>query len=351
MQYLIFLFTVLTLLISCKGQKQIEDSAGAKTQPQFGETVTELSNKIWTIYQDHNGHYWFGSNGVGVYLYDGNTLQLITTDDGLIDNTIRGVQEDHEGNIFIETPVGISRFDGKKFTNLKPIVSPENEWKLEEHDLWFNCNGNAKNVYRYDGVHLYELRLPKKDIDKVLGIDELMITYSPYTVFGIDKDREGNIWFGTVIAGAFRYDGESFLWVGEKELSRLEDGREPGVRSMIQDKDGNFWLSNILYRYQITSDSTYKKLAGIDFSDQRDSIEFSYYNAAIYDRENLWIAQYGGGVWKYDGSSTTYFPVKRNGNEALLISIYKDRKGTLWLGTDNDGVYQFNGSSFVKFTP
>jgi ligand-binding sensor domain-containing protein len=75
--------------------------------------------------------YWFGSNGKGIYYLDGNKLKLFTTIDGLVNNAIRGIQEDINGNIYIETPEGISKFDGKQFTTLKAIKSSYNQWKLE----------------------------------------------------------------------------------------------------------------------------------------------------------------------------------------------------------------------------
>jgi ligand-binding sensor domain-containing protein len=90
---------------------------------EIGKTVSELDNQIWKIFQDSKGKYWFGSNGKGIYYLDGNKLKLFTTIDGLVNNTIRGIQEDINGNIYIETPEGISKFDGIEFTTLKAIKS------------------------------------------------------------------------------------------------------------------------------------------------------------------------------------------------------------------------------------
>ncbi|WP_442267752.1 two-component regulator propeller domain-containing protein [Tenacibaculum sp. ZS6-P6] len=33
-----------------------------------------------------------------------------------------------------------------------------------------------------------------------------------------------------------------------------------------------------------------------------------------------------------------------------LFSIYKDRKGDLWLGTYKNGAFKFNNKTFEKFT-
>lgn len=63
------------------------------------------------------------------------------------------------------------------------------------------------------------------------------------------------------------------------------------------------------------------------------------------------MTNYGGYVWKYDGKDMTGFQVKNGDTEILIVSIYQDRQGDFWLGTDNDGVYNFNGSAFKEFEP
>lgn len=346
MKYIIIIIAFIsTTFLSCKEQAEVETV-------QIGKTVSELDAKIWYVFQDTQENYWFGSNGKGIYHLDGKELKQITTQDGLISNTIRGIQEDKNGNIFIETPKGISKFDGKIFTTLKVEKSPTDQWKLEPNDLWFNCNGNANDVYRFDGEHLYELKLPKKDLKSTFGINEQEVSYSPYSVFGIDKDKSGNVWFGTILAGAFRFDGKSFLWVAEKELSRLEDGREPGVRSILEDKDGNIWLSNFKSKYTIKPYSKigYEKLKAVDLSAEIVNNKILYFNAGLSDKQgNLWMTTYGGGVWKYNGKKLTNFEIKNGEEEVLLISIYQDNNGIIWLGTDNAGAYRYNGKAFEKF--
>lgn len=347
---LFLLSSILMLFTACKGQNLAESNNNNTLS--LGKITTQMANNIWDIFQDSKGHYWFGSNGGGVYHFDGTILTQITTKDGLIDNTIRGIQEDHLGHIFIETPKGVSKYNGKTFETLSPTIPTDNQWKLNAHDLWFNCNGNANDVYRYDGTNLYQLRLPREDLESTLGINAMHLRYSPYTVFGIDKDKDGNIWFGTVIAGAFRYDGTSFLWVGEKELSRLEDGREPGVRSMIQDKDGHMWLSNFISKYELKEDTSpsYKKLPAVDPSNELLKNKIAYFNSGLTGKDgNLWMTTFGGGLWKYDGKTLYNFPLKEGTVDAELISIYEDEQGLLWLGTNNIGVYQFDGAAFKKF--
>lgn len=351
---IVFLIFVSSAFLSCKGQGKAEPKLTEKNTFAVGKIVAKIDNSIWVIFQDSKMNYWFGSNGKGVYHFDGNQLKQITTENGLVDNTIRGIQEDKLGNIYIETPVGISKYNGATFTTLKPIISPSNKWILEPNDLWFKYNAN--DVYRYDGDSLFELKLPRKDLKKAFGIDVKGVPFesnnnSPYAVYGLNKDKDGNIWLGTATAGVFRFDGNSFLWIAENELSTLPDGRVPGVRSMIQDKDGYFWLSNFISKYSIEPNTLkYKKVNTLDTFDNETKERSLYFNSGLSDKNgDLWMTTYSGGVWKYDGKTVLNFTINNGNVNVLLITIFQDKNGMFWLGSDTDGVYTFDGLKFEKF--
>lgn len=351
----ILMILVASSLISCNGKVKYESKPIVKPSFEIGRIVSELDNRIWEVYQDTRQNFWFGSNGNGIYHFDGETLIQFTKNDGLVDNSVRGIQEDSNGHIYVETPRGVSKFDGTKFTTLKVVKSPSNKWKNEPTDLWFHGIGDY--LYRFDGHVLYDLKLPEQDsllfdIDPSMPLEE--VNYNPYEVYGINKDKDGNMWFGTVKAGAFRFDGESFLWIGEKELSTLPDGKVPGVRSMIQDKDGYIWLSNFYSKYKVNPNTSkgYEKLKAVDLPKDLVRDKILYFNSGISDKDgNLWMTTYRGGVWKYDRNRLTNQEIHNGTENVLLISIYEDNKGTIWLGTNNDGVYKQNGSDFKKFEP
>lgn len=324
-------------------------------QQHLGKTVSALNESIWAIYEDQKGHFWFGSNGQGVFRYDGNNSTQFTMDDGLVDNQLRDIQGDQEGNVYFDTPSGVSKFDGRGFTTLTPSNASHGDWQSEPGDLWFKGNGDINGVYRYDGTSLMHLKLPEYDLEKAFGREFGESPFSPYGVYGIYQDRADNLWFGTLAAGVYRYQPNGFgLWISEQELTILEDGRAPGIRSMVQDKEGNFWLSNILYRYRIREEgdkTTYEKLKGIESTDEQKTMKFPYFISSLIDHKNqdLWMVTYSQGVWRYDGEKLLNYVVKDGESDVLLACIYQDREGNLWLGTQSAGVYRFNGASFVAF--
>lgn len=354
--FFLLLFT-LTVFKTSHAQVNNELLQNLKTLLPIGEVVEKIDNQIWVVYQDTKGNHWFGSNGKGLFRYDGKTLKVFTTNDGLVDNTIRSVQEYKKGHIFIGTPRGISQFNGTVFTTLQVNKSSSHQWKLEPNDLWFSSY--EKEVYRYDGESLFELTLPSQNLNEIFANEPNRFTIenmnNPYAVYGIDKDSKGNLWFGTAEAGAFRYDGNLFLWFPEKELSILPDGRVPGVRSMIEDRNGDMWLSNFISKYRVKdnqSNVTYEKLEGIDMTKGHFEDQIPYFNSGLTDKNgDLWMTTYTRGVWKFDGETLIHLPVKEGDAEILIVSIYQDNQGLIWLGTNNAGVYKFDGNNFKKFEP
>ena len=353
------LFTLL-LFSSCqqKAQSHKEDSKAHS----IGQEVSAWDNNIWVIHQDKSGDYWFGSNGKGLYRYDGERITHFSTEDGLAGDQIRGIQEDAQGQLFIETSAGISVFDGASFRTLEMPKQSSPTWRSNPSDLWLRDFGR-NGPLRYDGVLLYHHPFPEQDLEAAFGIRiDPNGPSRPYSVYSITKDAQGTVWFGTESAGVFRYDGDSLLWIGEKELSVLEDGRVPAVRSIVQDKEGHYWLSNVIHRYVIheapspsssAPDKGYTQLAGIAYEAFLGEDAFPYFMSAVRDDEagDLWMLTYSQGMWHYDGETLTAYPIMDGERPLNLLRLYKDRSGTLWLGTEDAGVYRLEGDEFRPFRP
>lgn len=324
-----------------------------------GQIVSELDKAIWHVFQAKNGDYWFGSQDRGVYRYNGKTLVNFTTKDGLAGNRLGlgGFQEDKAGNIYIAGD-GISKFDGHAFTTLRVSAeSAATDWKLGPDDLWFAGPQDSGVVYRYVGRALHALAFPRtKAGDEHSGRMSRSsfpdAKYSPYDVYTIFKDSKGNVWFGTAMLGACRYDGKSFAWLPEEELRNGSFG----TRSISEDKDGRFWFCESLHRYSVDlsdpAGPSFKRENGIRDPEDLNSGRFGGIMSSAKDSSGaLWVATYGQGVWRHDGESATHYPVKDDGKDINLFSIHKDNQGVMWLGTQANGAYRFSGKSFEKFRP
>lgn len=341
---LITFFNILVLLTSCNGQTTERKVKTENTGN--GNSVTELGSNIMVVYQDKKNNYWFGSWETGVYKYDGKELVNYTTKEGLLDNRIDGIKGDESGNMYFvsaNTASEISKFNGKTFETLKAV--PSENWKLGPTDIWFKYSyGNTAKVYRYDGTTLFELKLPSPPN-----------LSNPFDVYSIYEDKKGNLWFGTNPVGVCRYNGKSFEWITEEDVTEFRNEGANGVRSILEDKNGDFWF-NSEYRYSIYDSTTmnsnqfytrHKSIGGLD--GKKDSNLDEYLSSVIDDQNNLWFVTYLDGVWKYDGTEITHYPILENNKQITLFSIYKDNSGNLWLGTHENGIFKLNGNSFEKF--
>lgn len=341
---IIVFFNLLILLTSCNGQTTKQQVK--LNQIVAGTSIAELGKSTMVVYQDRKNNFWFGSWKTGVYKYDGKELVNYTTEHGLINNRIDEIKEDNSGNIYfvsVNATSSISKFNGNEFTTLTAV--PSENWKLEPTDMWFKYSyGNTGKVYRYDGITLYELKLPNPPN-----------LPNPFDVYSIYKDRKGNLWFGTNPIGVCRYNGKSFEWITEEDVTEFRNEGANGVRSILEDKNGDFWF-NTEYRYSIYDSTTlnshkfytrHKSIGGLD--GKTDSNLDEYLSSVIDDNNNLWFVTYLDGVWKYDGTKITHYPIQEKSKQISLFSIYKDNNGELWLGTHENGTYKFNGTTFEKF--
>lgn len=333
--------------------------AGEKrTTPVLGDVVSDIGNSAMVVFQDNNNHYWFGSDGNGLYRYDGKIITQFTTKHGLSGNKIRGIKGDKAGNILINTLDGICKYDGQRFTTLTPVESnaPDRGWSLNPDDVWLGFLPGQRGPFRWDGKTLYALKFPKHAREDEFNAQFKSLPrspFSPYEIYSIYQDSKGILWLGTGSFGICRFDGKSLSWLYEKHLLDIEGGGHWGIRSMIEDKDGAFWFCNTHFRYQVYPNGQAEQEKGlIPYQREKGIDPAIYFMSSVKDNQgDLWLAMYGGGVYRYDGKAMTHYPVKDGDKDVTLYSISKDNQGVLWLGTHAAGAYRFNGKAFVRIRP
>jgi ligand-binding sensor domain-containing protein len=358
--------TVVLLLLSCNSKNQkdhvTEQAVASKEATNidvFGASFTsKIDKNITSVLQDKNGNYWFGTNGEGVFRYDGRTLVQFTDKDGLANNQVQTIQEDKLGNIWFGTSLyGVSRYNGRAFTtftdkeNSQLAGNPDKDWKIEPGDLWFAAAGG---VYRYNGKSLTYLPFPKTDhVQPQPPLNRL----TPYSVYCILKDKKGNVWFGTQSMGVCRYDGKTFTWFTEKGLAG------PAIRGLFEDKNGNLWFGNNgygLFKYDGKSITNITKENGLGNDEFMKTSKLSgkpqpSTMARVFTINEdysgtIWVGTFDAGVWRYDGKNLTNYTTKDGLTSNAINTIYKDKKGKLWVGTYAAGVCIFNGVAFTSFT-
>jgi len=321
---------------------------------------------VRTIFQDSGGDYWFGSHGEGLCRYDGKVFEYFTTKDGLADDHILTIQEDSKGAIWIDTQHGVSRYAGDAFVSfpetqrgrsaVKSTIPLSNtlqeQWRKSAAAVWFSA-GTREGVLRYDGQQFRYLPFPhptSSDSGNTLGVT------------GFSEGKNNVLWIGTY-AGVFGYNGDNLTIINDETLGNLDRDDRIHVRCVLEDSKGRLWIGNngigVLLKEAESvvnfSRKHGKLLPCKEFEANTLAKRFSantglqsVFAVAEDCRGNVWFGDRDTGAWRYDGEALVNFTIDEKLGSQMIWDIYEDHGQNLLFAMAQGGVYQFNGSTFVR---
>ena len=259
-------------------------------------------------------------------------------DTTLVSQYIRSIFQDSKGNLWFGTiEEGVARYDKKTLTYfstpdgfINNTVYAINEDK--NGIMWF---GTDQGVYKYDPSA--EFRAGGKtfrNYNQKDGLSHLDITRK-----GIQVDRMGTIWVGTH-GGVFRYDPVADS-KGEPSFSLFQELPPINVAGIMEDRSGNIWIASAsqgVFRY----DPSARLKAGgktITHIAEKELLGENYAGGIAEDKEgNIWFTMKNG-ICKYDPSAplrasgktfTEYTPKDGLGGTEFW-GIYIEQSGIIWV--------------------
>ena len=230
-----------------------------------GQKIITPTNRNYTSkgdWQLGTGDLWFKEDGrsgataaeaqPGVYRYDGKTFTYLAYP--VPADATTGIAKGKSGRLWFATYTAVFGYDGKSFTRIDDNSLGLNDSTGRLHvrcvfedskgRLWIGNNGIG--VILHDG-HTATNFTQKMGLGK-MGPPNGSTTTQPgdvtdgsptlHRVFSIREDRAGNIWFGTVEHGAWRYDGTSL------KNYTAEDGlTSKDIMGIYTDRRGDLWLA------------------------------------------------------------------------------------------------------------
>ncbi len=280
-----------------------------------------------------------------------------TTDSGLPGAVVDQAVQTPNGFLWLITNgINLVRFDGKTFYRFdKPraralALAPNG-------DLW---------VGTYEGI----VHIPSSAFDQFTLTG--LTTYEPgpgkaREISSLRFSKSGVLWIATQ-AGLFRYERDQFVAVGPQGMTR----------QMEESPDGHLFVTNdhgfmeIFDSQVIPHPELAERLGVIDkdifhvLKDSRGNTWYSTAHGVIREtggRIERLATPLGRGAFRayedpqgnvWIGNDDGLFRATANGLELVekmkARSIYSDRDGNLWAGTNGDGVYRFKDRVVRMFT-
>lgn len=351
---IILLYTIFVVISSSCTNQTKSNKENQTVQTKTDRKLLKYKTGVRAFLEDSKGNIWFGSFNEGVCLLQNGKFKYFTTENGLSHNQVRNIYEDKNGIIWFECGKGLSIYDGKKISIYKKRnYNATKQWKLTANDLWFkgdeiegfNKFENNSGVYQYDGktlsFHIFPVT-PKSE-------DEFRFSYSISTPFL--KAKNGTIWFGTYKA-LIGYNGTDFKIITDENLGLKGENAFLHIRGLFEDRKGNIWIANngkgvLVYDGKKAMNFTaQQKLRKEDTKGNSLDRAFSIGEDSL---GNIWLGTVESGVWKYDGQTVKNFTEDDGLESKHILTIYKSKKGELWLGGANpSGVFSFNGKTLDR---
>ena len=341
---IILIAGILVSFSACQSQTPTPPVMQTPAKELAGDMAFQIDGEIRGIWQDSKGNMWFASNGNGVFKYDGKVLANYSEKHGLASNYVWEVEEGTDGKMWFKTylrskgeGIAMCRFDGQTFEVVEPCA--------EVMSNGFQGGFFLCEQY-FDGQNMSKVQIPKTSPNK-----EAANGSYGYDIYASCLDRNGNVWFGTCVAGLCRYDGKTYTWFADKEMCAP-------IRDIFEDRDGTLWVGNNgggLFRYDGKGFVNFSKEHNVHNPDfltnlaGKPGMMARIWKIAQDKKGNLWIATIDNGIWRYDGKSLTNYTTKDGLGTNSIWTIYVDKNDKLWVGTGDAGVYVFDGKGFERF--
>ncbi len=177
--------------------------------------------------------------------------------------------------------------------------------------------GTENGLQQWDPTHQHFITIHEIGNDPVLCIFE---------------DSKNNVWITTYKGkiyckknGRSQFSNESFI---SSSINRA-------VRTIAEDKQGNLWfgtLGNGVFRYNGTRVNDFKTVTGYELSD-------NYINKIICDNQNnIWITT-SFGICRYQNGRYKIYSYVSNDKLLNVKSAFQDRQGRIWFGYPSGLLY------------
>jgi len=318
------------------------------------DTNSISNNWIFAISEDQEGNLWIGTKG-GLFKYfqKQNIFKQINYQANFMhDVTIHSYDNIclSNGKILINTPPVISIYDTQKETfshfrsnqeydgAVKDLKIPVIEDK--EGNIWI---GSTSGLSRFS--------IETEEFSYFLFADKNKNPVKDVHVSALFQDKNGMLWAGTT-SGLFRYNSqlnrfeEAQFITSPLESFSFEDFV---VRTILEDKKGNLLVGTEGNGLFVISEPLSDFARIQNFTEENSTIRHSIVQSLLIDKsENLWVGTLDG-ISKTDLKESK-FQLYRNSNSPnsinllgnVIAGMYKNEDGIIWVGNWGQGLNLVN---------
>jgi signal transduction histidine kinase/ligand-binding sensor domain-containing protein/DNA-binding response OmpR family regulator len=319
------------------------------------DTANTVSRLVNTIYEDDRGNLWVGTNNQGLNLFNRKTEKFLSyccapgDSSGIPNKGILSIYQDKQGTLWFGViEGGLYKYDygSGKFSRFLIDTLTERSMK---NNVWSILEDSYRKLWiaTADGIYLFDRE--KEVFSRIRPVP------APPPGFGIYQfimeDINGKIWIGSYW-GIYVYDSFTDEWkhyMPDYPLSNkgLSSQYIVEMREYFTGNQHELWIATTwgLNKYDFST-GTFLHL----FHDSNDpnSLRNDLSSGIYIDKEGLlWTASGGASKLDLHRNPFMHFTIKSwpdSLHDLSATSFYEDHYGYYWIGTYDDGLYEFNPS-------
>jgi signal transduction histidine kinase len=303
----------------------LEKFVGGELRPFLAPNFDGSKIVVSSLLRDSNQTLWVGTATNGLYRIHGEAVDHFGATEGLSSDTISGLYEDREGNIWVATSGGLDSFSDRNvttFSHAEGLPSDLGATVMASRDgtVW------VANIGSLDFIR-------NGEVSSIRSRNDLPGDH----VTSLFEDRTGQIWVG-IDDDLFLYENHQFRRLPE------QDHRPLGiVVSITEDVDGNIWAECV---------SSSRKLVRIrDFRVQEvisSSRVPAGHSLAADPKGGIWVSAVDGDLVRFHDGVVQTFQLKLKGDLPRQIEAEPD--GSVLLAAPTDGLIRWSLGSFQRLT-
>ena len=286
----------------------------------------ELSTYVKQVYPLKNKDVAVATSGYGIMLKKQDAQECHAMK-GEVEKLkyIHKLLEDKLGRLWIITEDGRLH---RKETNGRVISYFAGTEGVSAQDIRQDALGNTYLASKNQGVYL--LRAGSNVFTRISNIGNLPID-------NIYISRNNRLYIGSDGLGIYVYDPQTGFLQDNPLFCRLVNLAKSKVTSIIEDNQGNIWVSmlqkGVFMQSNTQNDFNYM---GFRLGSRNVIGENCVTSLCINQGNEVWVGTDKDGLYLFDIASRT---VKRHFlNQATVLTLCKDQQGRTWVGTYTDGL-------------
>gem|GEM_PF-4727702 len=337
----------------------------------FGEEEGLIGSEITDLKVVSVGEVWIGTGNAGLFLYDGSNFLRFSKADGLPLDRIHSLLPLSDGALWVGVGENLCRYSRERLASFGDQAGLKGVQVFsvghdEKQQVW--AGTEWAGVFRFkDGV-----------IDQFTAKDGLGGDYVRSDVI----DPQGRLWLCTqeglshpeggqfrrlgsaqglqpqawCLSAAFGLQGE--LWVGRGwaggGLTRFSENHSvvlnesdglpnKEVSALFADTRGTVWIGSR------TGLASYDGKVFTDHPPTSQQEALGVHSIIPWQDDTLLLGT-GKGLWRRRAKHIEPYPTVPGLPEGLIWKLFRDSQGILWIGSEGQGVFRFDGSAVTSLT-